>query len=150
VRRFPDQLQTIEQLVSTVAPIIFACGPQHAAVNFPQWDYVAFTPNMPGAAYRTPREAKSVLDILSPSPTLNMVVAMDQLKTVFTLTCYRYGQLGQYGAAIADEPALHAVEAFQRALAAVSTAVDERNRALPPDRQYPYLDPKLIPNSNNI
>jgi hypothetical protein len=42
------------------------------------------------------------------------------------------------------------VEAFQRALAAVSTAVDERNRALPPDRQYPYLDPKLIPNSNNI
>ena len=150
VRGFPDQIQTIEQLVSTVAPIIFACGPQHAAVNFPQWDYVAFTPNMPGAAYRTPREAKSVLDILSPSPTLNMVVAMDQLKTVFTLTCYRYGQLGQYGAAIADEPAMHAVEAFQGALAAVSTAVGERNRSLPPDRQYPYLDPELIPNSNNI
>jgi arachidonate 15-lipoxygenase len=150
VRRFPDQIQTIEQLVSTVAPIIFACGPQHAAVNFPQWDYVAFTPNMPGAAYRTPQEAKSVLDILSPTPALNIAGAMDQLKTVFTLTCYRYGRLGQYGAAIADEPAQHAVEAFQGALAAVHTAVDERNRSLPPDRQYPYLDPELIPNSNNI
>ena len=75
---------------------------------------------------------------------------MDQLKTVFTLTCYRYGRLGQYGPAITDEPALHAVEAFQRALAVVHTAVVERNRSLPPDRQYPYLDPALIPNSNNI
>ena len=53
---------------------------------------------------------------------------MDQLGTVFTLTCYRYGRLGQYGAAIVDEPALHAVEAFQGALAAVHTAVEERNK----------------------
>ena len=145
VQGFPDRIQTIEQLVSTVASIVFTCGPQHAAVNFPQWDYAAFTPNMPGAAYRTPREARSLLDILP-----NIPEAMDQLSTVFTLTCYRYGQLGQYGPAIADAPALVAVAAFQRALAGIHTTVVERNNSLPPDRQYPYLDPALIPNSNNI
>jgi hypothetical protein len=75
---------------------------------------------------------------------------MDQLSTVFTLTCYRYGRLGQYGPAIADAPALDAVAAFQAALAGIHTTVVERNNSLPPDRQYPYLDPALIPNSNNI
>ena len=135
----------MDQLASVLAPIIFTCGPQHAAVNFPQWDYMAFTPNMPGYARQAPSKAKNVLDVLPEIPG-----AIEQLSTVYTLTCYRYGRLGQYGAAIADRPVQPAVEAFQKALAAIHTTIDERNRKLPPDAQYPYLDPLLIPNSNNI
>jgi arachidonate 15-lipoxygenase len=145
VQGFPDRIETVEQLVSVLAPIIFTCGPQHAAVNFPQWDYMAFTPNMPGFARQAPWEAKSVLDVLPDIPT-----AIGQLSTVYTLTCYRYGRLGQYGDAIADKPVQPAVEAFQKALAAIHTTIDERNKKLPLDAQYPYLDPVLIPNSNNI
>ena len=145
VRGFPEQIQTIGALVSTVASLVFACGPQHAAVNFPQWDYAAFTPNMPGATYRTPWEARALLDILP-----NLPEAKDQLSTVYTLTCYQYGRLGQYGDAITDKPALQAVAQFQQALASIHETVEARNEALPPDRQYPYLDPDLIPNSNNI
>jgi arachidonate 15-lipoxygenase len=145
VQGFPDRIETVEQLVSVLAPIIFTCGPQHAAVNFPQWDYMAFTPNMPGFARQAPWEAKSVLDVLPDIPT-----AIGQLSTVYTLTCYRYGRLGQYGDAIADKPVQPAVESFQKALAAIHTTIDERNKKLPLDAQYPYLDPVLIPNSNNI
>ena len=145
VRGFPDRIATVEQLVSVLAPIVFTCGPQHAAVNFPQWDYMAFTPNMPGFVRQAPWEAKTVLEILPDIPA-----AIGQLSTVYTLTCYRYGRLGQYGAAIADKPVQPAVEALQKALAAIHTTIDERNRKLPLEAQYPYLDPALIPNSNNI
>jgi arachidonate 15-lipoxygenase len=109
-------------------------------VNFPQWDYMAFTPNMPGFARQAPWEAKSVLDVLPDVP-----MAIGQLRTVYTLTCYRYGRLGQYGDAIADKPARPAMTAFQKALAAIHTAIEERNKTLPPDAQYPYLDPASIP-----
>jgi len=100
---------------------------------------------MPGFARQAPWEAKSVLDVLPDVPA-----AIGQLGTVYTLTCYRYGRLGQYGAAIADKAVQPAVEAFQKALAAIHTTIDERNRKLPLEAQYPYLDPALIPNSNNI
>jgi arachidonate 15-lipoxygenase len=144
VQGFPDRIETVEQLVSVLAPIIFTCGPQHAAVNFPQWDYMAFTPNMPGFARQAPWEAKTVLDVLPDIPA-----AIGQLSTVYTLTCYRYGRLGQYDT-ITEKPVQPAVESFQKALVAIHTEIDERNQKLPPDLRYPYLDPELIPNSNNI
>jgi hypothetical protein len=47
---------------------------------------------MPGATYRTPWEARTLLDMLP-----NLPEAKDQLGTVYTLTCYQYGRR--------DEPA---------------------------------------------
>jgi arachidonate 15-lipoxygenase len=151
VAGFPDRIETVGQLVSVIAPIIFTCGPQHAAVNFPQWDYMGFTPNMPGAAYCAPWEATGVLQVLPDLPA-----AVDQLSTTYTLTCFRYRTLGQYAAmgpyqpAIDDPAAQPAVRSFQRALAAIHTAIEGRNGGLPRALSYPYLDPELIPNSNNI
>jgi hypothetical protein len=68
---------------------------------------------------------------------------------VYTLTCYRYGRLGEYPT-ITDPLVQPAVKSFQGALAAIHTTIGERNKKLPPEAQYPYLDPPLIPNSNNI
>jgi arachidonate 15-lipoxygenase len=149
VRGFPDRIETVEQLVSVLAPIIFTCGPQHAAVNFPQWDYVGFTPNMPGYARQAPWEAKNVLDILPVADPTSQAGAIGQLSTVYTLTCYRYGRLGEYPT-ITDPSVQPAVKSFQGVLSEIHTTIGERNKKLPPEAQYPYLDPPLIPNSNNI
>ncbi|MGQ9871223.1 lipoxygenase family protein [Leptodesmis sp.] len=44
---FPAQLSSLQQLIEIATQIIFTCGPQHAAVNFSQFDYMGYTPMLP-------------------------------------------------------------------------------------------------------
>jgi arachidonate 15-lipoxygenase len=52
VKGMPKSFTTVEDLIEIVTTIIFICGPQHSAVNFAQYEYMAFAANMPFAAYR--------------------------------------------------------------------------------------------------
>lgn len=52
VKGMPKNFTTVEDLIEIVTTIIFICGPQHSAVNFAQYEYMAFAANMPFAAYR--------------------------------------------------------------------------------------------------
>ena len=51
VKGMPASFTNVEELIEIVTTIIFICGPQHSAVNYPQYEYMAFAANMPLAAY---------------------------------------------------------------------------------------------------
>jgi arachidonate 15-lipoxygenase len=47
VKGMPQRIDRVQQLIEIVTTIIFTCGPQHSAVNFPQYEYMSFAANMP-------------------------------------------------------------------------------------------------------
>lgn len=52
VKGMPSQIKKRSVLSDILTSIIFVCGPHHSAVNFAQYEYMAFTPNMPLAIYQ--------------------------------------------------------------------------------------------------
>jgi arachidonate 15-lipoxygenase len=147
-------LTTVAQLQAILTQVIFTCGPQHAAVNFPQWDYMAYCPNMPLAAYHPPDGAEALLPYLPPQRQ-----AAVQLEIIGALSLLRYDRLGHYfhdgdgprvrdAAFFVDPRAQAELVVFQRALEEVERRISWRN----PRRRspYPYLLPSLVPNSINV
>lgn len=150
VKGFPDRIETIDRLIEIVTAIIFTCGPLHSAINFPQYEYMAFVPNMPFAAYQpiaddltSTKEQKSLMPFLPPSKP-----AGDQLTIVHFLSAYRYDRLGEYENKFSDPEAQAILHKFQEDLNAVERQIDVNNksRLIP----YIYLKPSLVTNSINI
>jgi arachidonate 15-lipoxygenase len=56
VKGMSSRIGNVNQLIEIVTTIIFICGPQHSAINFAQYEYMAFAANMPLAAYQNPTE----------------------------------------------------------------------------------------------
>ncbi|MGB3758900.1 MAG: lipoxygenase family protein [Rivularia sp. (in: cyanobacteria)] len=48
----PASLTNRDQLIDILTIIIFTAGPQHSAIAWIQYQYMAFIPNMPGALYQ--------------------------------------------------------------------------------------------------
>lgn len=48
----PESLTNRDQLIDILTIIIFTAGPQHSAIAWIQYQYMAFIPNMPGALYQ--------------------------------------------------------------------------------------------------
>jgi arachidonate 15-lipoxygenase len=154
--RVPDlpPLRGVEDLAALLTRVIFTCGPQHAAVNFPQYDAAAFVPNMPGAAYAPPPAGLLQLSADQLSAALMKALpgpaqAHLQVDTVTELTSYQFDKLGHYEPDDFTDPgALRAVAAFQADLAQVQSTIEARNarRSVP----YLWLLPERIPNSTSI
>ncbi len=166
VKGMPSKIDTIEQLIKIVTTIIFTCGPQHSAVNFPQYEYMAFAANMPLAAYRDipkitasgTREVITEKDILRLLPPYKR--AADQLKTMFILAAYRYDRLGYYDKSFcelyqmsfdevfAGTPIGLLANQFQQNLNMAEQRIDANNQR----RVIPYLSmkPSLVLNSISV
>lgn len=151
VKGMPSRIESRGQLANVLTRIIFTAGPQHAAVNYPQYEHMAFAPSMPGAGYGglpapgAPVTEQSLLDILPPPRQ-----AVLQLETVYGLTSYRMDRLGYYEAGdFTDERVSPLIATFHTTLLQVEHTIDERNRTQR-TRPYIYLKPSLIPNSTHI
>ena len=137
-------------LRQVLAHIIFTGGPYHAAVNFPQYDYFAFCPNQPFAAYGPwPAELPTKPDdaLLAALPPFRQAVG--QVETMDFLTNHRTERLGRYRHKTWTEP--YQVAAVDRFLADLNEAerkIDDRNKV----RQFPYefLKPSMVPNSTSV
>lgn len=162
LKGMPTQISNVEELIKLVTTIIFICGPQHSAVNFAQYEYMAFAPNMPLSAYEDPADLgisdepmteEKILGLLPPYKR-----ASDQLQTLFTLSAYRYDRLGYYQKAFQelyhespdevfkdDQSIIDIIRQFQQDLNMAEQEIDANNkkRIVP----YPYLKPSLILNS---
>lgn len=152
-------LMTRDQLIDICTMVIFTASAQHAAVNFPQKDIMAFAPAVTGAGWQAAPSQQSDharADWLGMMPPLPM--ALEQLNTLWLLGSVHYRPLGDYRSN--DCPYLPwfqdpqiigadcALARFQSALQQVEDRIAARNarRQYP----YPYLLPSLIPTSINI
>lgn len=145
---FPAQLSSLQQLIEIATQIIFTCGPQHAAVNFSQFDYMGYTPNAPFAAYCQPGDCTSLKQLLPPKEQ-----DLGQMELTFALSGIRWGKLGSPDLIqfhdVGDRTVL---SQFQADLAAIEQEINTRNqhRVAKSGVAYPYLLPSRIPNSINI
>ena len=149
VKGMSDRIDNLKQLVEIVTTIIYTCGPRHSAVNFPQYEYMGFIPNMPLAAYQPIKKEgvctrKELIDFLpAAKPTSS------QLTTVFTLSAYRYDRLGYYEEEEFEDPnADDVVNKFQQELNVVQRKIELSNKGRLVN--YEYLQPRLILNSISI
>jgi arachidonate 15-lipoxygenase len=161
IQGMPSQIESATELSTIITNLIFIVGPQHAAVNFSQYDYMTFAANMPLAAYREPiiqENPVTVADILAflPPPAAVSV----QFRITYLLAAYRYDQLGDYrktfkdlykqtvDEVFANTPIPGVIERFQADLRTIEQEIDQANRSR--IMSYPYLKPSLIPNSTSI
>jgi arachidonate 15-lipoxygenase len=144
---------TLTYLTDLVTALVFIPSAQHAAVNFPQLEQMAYCPNLPLASYQPPPgEASEVEPTLFQSmPTLDM--AEFQMLLGRLLGGTRYTQLGHYshhlGRAFDHHPEIAAaLERFKAALLDVEDTIRQRNELR--YRNYFYLQPSQVPQSINI
>lgn len=136
--------RTIDNLVFILQRIIFTSGPYHAAVNFPQYEYMAFAPNMPLSAYEA--FPATVLETLPPYTQV-----AKQLEIMEILTSYRHDQFGVYAEDDLEtfsSREQEIIDSFQWQLDKAEKIIISRNkiRRVP----YRYLLPSLVPNSTSV
>lgn len=147
VKGMPPRIETLEQLIEVVTVVIFTCGPLHSSLNFPQYEYMAFVPNMPYAAYAPVPENKGIdlATILKMLPPFKQ--AADQVFWTMVLTSYHHDRLGDYDKEFADPMARDVIVQFQQNLADIERMIDIQNQSrLVP---YIYFKPSEIINSIN-
>lgn len=145
VRGVPDTM-TVESLTFILQRIIFTSGPYHAAVNYSQYEYMAYSPNMPLAAYSSDVKDGTLLDTLPPFQQ-----AVKQLEIMEVLTNYRHDKIGYYDSddlARLSSTERTSLDLFQKSLTTAEEIIDRRNlvRKIP----YVYLKPSLVPNSTSV
>ena len=148
-----------EQLIDTCTMIIFTGSAQHAAVNFPQKDFMSFAPAVTGAGWEKAPTQQAGHDRqawLGYMPSLQL--ALEQLNTLYLLGSVHYRPLGTYlsndfpypdwfrdpAMTGPNSPLAH----FQAALVKVEAEINSRNALR--RQPYPYMLPSLIPTSINI
>ena len=138
-----------KELVEVVTFVIYTCSVQHAAVNFPQYDYMSYAPSMPLAGYRpapTSKTGATEADFVAMLPTLDM--AELQMELGYLLGPVHYTELGQYGRhQFQDQRVEVPLQQFQQRLADIGQKIGERNQTR---RPYETLAPQGIPQSINI
>ena len=148
VKGVPERIDNLQQLINIVTAIIFTCGPQHSAVNYPQYEYMTFVPNMPLAGYESvkPNPTIDLKDMMAFLPPPNQ--AAEQLQILYGLAAYRYDRLGYYDRPFTDPRAEEAVRLFQQDLNHIERKIELRNK----NRlvEYDYLKPSLVLNSISI
>lgn len=152
-------IATRDQLADVCTMVMFTASAQHAAVNFPQKDIMAFAPAVTGAAWQAAPDRERGQDKpgwLAMMPP--MALALEQLNVLELLGSVHYRPLGDYRSNSFpyppwfQDPRVTAPEGplawFKGALANVETAIAARNAQR--RQPYPYLQPSLIPTSINI
>jgi arachidonate 15-lipoxygenase len=150
---------SVAALVDACTMILFTASAQHAAVNFPQKDIMAFAPAVTGAGWQSApasQGGQGKAGWLAMMPP--MALALEQLNVLELLGSLHYRPLGDYRSTNAPyapwfaDPQVTAPEGplpqFQAHLASIDEAIAARNANRL--RPYPYLQPSLIPTSINI
>ncbi|MGK7923605.1 MAG: lipoxygenase family protein [Trichodesmium sp.] len=142
-------IKTREYLIDAVTLIIFTASAQHAAVNFPQKEIMAYPPAVPLAGYLPTSILKGEV---SEQDYLNLLPPFEQAQIQLNLLCLLgsiyYTRLGEYPADhFTDSQVKPLLEKFQNNLNQVETTIENRNLHRP---MYRHLLPSKIPQSINI
>ena len=155
IKDMPSQIESVEQLSQLLSVIIFHNSAGHSSINYPQYPYIGFSPNMPLAGYGNYREFLAKKDttqeeqltfLLSFAPP--QALALGQIDITNSLSIYHYDTLGDYAKELTDPLAKHALYCFTQKLTAIEQQIEVRNsqRAV----SYNYMLPSEILNSASI
>lgn len=142
--------RTIAELGFLLTRLVFIAGPQHSAVNFPQFPLMGFPANMAGASYApqmsadTPDTEEGLTAMLP-----DWKIALESSVMVYLLSNVRESTFGDYGLLhFADLRVLPLVRAFQRDLQEVEAKIvaADAGRLM----SYPWLRPSQILQSISI
>jgi len=147
-----SDLVTVSYLATALAHVVFTASCQHAAVNFPQVDLMAYVPNVPLAQFTpapTKKDGYTEEHYLAQLPPLD--VAHMQNSLGFLLGSVHYTKLGEYDCGLFGHFKDSRVEAplatFKNTLEDIERTITERNGTRVP---YVYLLPSRVPQSINI
>ncbi|MFM7406754.1 MAG: lipoxygenase family protein [Cuspidothrix sp.] len=83
------KIGSLQQLIDIATITIFTCGPQHAALNFSQFDYMTYVPNAPLSNYSYPDTPTNLEELLPPTDQ-----DLAQMELTTALTGINWGRLG--------------------------------------------------------
>lgn len=145
-------VRTVPDLIQVLTHIIFTASTQHAAVNFPQRDQMAYMPAFPLSNFAPPPTSTQVTQeqVLEQLPAMDL--AHYQATLGHLLGGVHHGALGQYrerwfGHFAGDRRLNTALDGLQSRLEQIEALITERNERRMP---YTYLLPSNIPQSINI
>ena len=152
--RIPDfgengGIKTLNYLNDAITLIIFTASAQHAAVNFPQKDFMSYAAAIPMAGYLP---ASTLKREVTEQDYLNLLPPLDQAQRQYNLLSLLgsvyYNKLGEYQQGyFTDQKVKPLLQAFQSNLQRVEDTIKQRNLHRP---TYEYLLPSKIPQSINI
>ncbi|MFM2431007.1 MAG: hypothetical protein RLZZ511_2220 [Cyanobacteriota bacterium] len=144
------KMRSIDYLIKMVTHIIFTSSVQHAAVNFPQSDFMTFMPNMPLAAYREAPQSTEDVTLEHYQATLPSLSQSDsQMDMTYLLGSVYYTQLGNYPENyFQDQRIDQPLATFRQRLQEIELIIDDRNEHRA--SFYDTLKPSNIPQSINI
>lgn len=140
---------TVDALTDFVTNLVWIASAQHAAVNFTQYPFMGYVPNMAGAFWSEwpPADLDAANLLTTLLPPYNLAVL--QMHTVYQLSSVRVNHLGHYGlTTFLDGAVRDAIGAFKSELADIETASKARDATRM--MSYPHLFPSNIPQSIHI
>ncbi|MFJ9690826.1 lipoxygenase family protein [Kitasatospora sp. NPDC101183] len=144
----PGGVSDRQGLVEILTTLVWITGPQHAAVNFSQADWMSFCPAAPMAGFTpephgTGHTEQDWMDNYPPAD-----IAVLQAGATNVLVGARTTRIGHYGPDIALGRAAGSARRFQKALKGAEETIKDRNtrRARP----YTYLQPSKVPSSISV
>ncbi|MDJ0697348.1 lipoxygenase family protein [Mastigocoleus sp. MO_188.B34] len=151
IASLPKQITNRNQLIDLLTQIIFIAGPQHSAIAWTQYQYMAFIPNMPGAIYKPIPEEKGMFgnedSLTSFLPDVTRTFA--QLNPIASVgTKYDPKAFTDFGANSFQDPrAIKVLTNFQRRLELVEKRILRRNKRR--KECYPGFLPSRMANSTS-
>jgi arachidonate 15-lipoxygenase len=142
------KITSLQQLIDIATIVIFTCGPQHAAINYSQFDYLGYVPNAPLANYSRPDTPVNLSEFLPPTDREIL-----QMRLTFALSGIYWGKLGSSELIqFTNRGDRQILNQFQNDLVEIENKIKARNqkRLINTGVDYPYLLPSRIPNSINI
>ena len=147
----PERLTNRDQLIDLITQIIFTAGPQHSAIAWIQYQYMAFIPNMPGAIYQPiPTEKGMFGDENSLTNFLpDVTLTFAQINPIASVgTKYDPKAFTDFGVNSFQDPrAIAVLKNFQRRLDLVEKRISQRNKRR--KECYPGFLPSRMANSTS-
>lgn len=144
----PGGISDRQGLVEILTTLVWITGPQHAAVNFSQADWMSFCPAAPMTGFTpephgTGHTEQDWMDNYPPAD-----IAVLQVGATHLLVGARTTRIGEYGLDFAVTCAHLPAQRFKKALRDAEATINDRNtrRARP----YTYLQPSKVPSSISI
>jgi hypothetical protein len=145
------KLDNLDDLTEIVTNVIFTATAQHSAVNFGQYDYAAWVPNMPFATYQPffnllEGNSDEKVELVERLPNRWQSIKQIILMSVLSIAPpYSSKSLITLENPFADDSATQVFQNFQERLQEIEQQISERNASV--SKSYPYLLPSRIAQS---